>query len=48
MTTWRGLGEAVDDAVRELVFADALKPRAGKMYWARPEAPAPGVGLRTG
>ena len=41
-------GEAVDDAVRELVLADALKPRAGKMYWARPEAPAPQVGLRTG
>lgn len=42
------LGEAVDDAVRELVLADALKPRTGKMYWARPEAPAPHVGLRTG
>ena len=43
-----GFGDAIDDAVRELVFADALKPRAGKMYWARPEAPAPHVGLRTG
>jgi DEAD/DEAH box helicase domain-containing protein len=43
-----GLSDAVDDAVRELVLADALKPRAGKMYWARPEAPAPKVGLRTG
>jgi DEAD/DEAH box helicase domain-containing protein len=43
-----GFGDAVDDAVRELVLADALKPRAGKMYWARPEAPAPHVGLRTG
>jgi len=41
-------GEAVDDAVRELVLADALKPRAGRMFWARPEAPAPHVGLRTG
>ncbi|HKN90461.1 MAG TPA: DEAD/DEAH box helicase [Acidimicrobiia bacterium] len=41
-------GDPVDDAVRELVLADALKPRAGKMYWARPEAPAPHVGLRTG
>jgi DEAD/DEAH box helicase domain-containing protein len=41
-------GEAVDDAVRELVLADALKPRDGRMYWARPEAPAPHVGLRTG
>jgi DEAD/DEAH box helicase domain-containing protein len=43
-----GFREAIDDAVRELVFADALKPRNGKMYWARPEAPAPQVGLRTG
>lgn len=41
-------GDAVDDAVRELVLADALKPRAGRMYWARSEAPAPHVGLRTG
>ncbi|HVW35593.1 MAG TPA: Zn-binding domain-containing protein, partial [Acidimicrobiia bacterium] len=41
-------GDIVDAAVRELVFADALKPRAGKMYWARAEAPAPAVGLRTG
>ena len=41
-------GDAVDDAVRALVLADALKPRSGKMYWARPEAPAPHVGLRTG
>jgi DEAD/DEAH box helicase domain-containing protein len=43
-----GFGDAVDDAVRELVLSDALKHRAGKMYWARPEAPAPSVGLRTG
>jgi DEAD/DEAH box helicase domain-containing protein len=41
-------GEAVDDAVRELVLADALKPRKGKMYWARPEGPAIGVSLRSG
>ena len=34
--------------MRALVLGDALKPRAGKMYWARPEAPAPHVGLRTG
>ena len=47
-TAGGAFGEAVDDAVRELVLADALKPRAGKMYWARPEAPAPHVGLRTG
>jgi DEAD/DEAH box helicase domain-containing protein len=42
------LGEDLDDAVRDLVLADALKPRGGRMYWARSEAPAPAVGLRTG
>jgi DEAD/DEAH box helicase domain-containing protein len=42
------LGDGLDDSVRDLVLADALKPRGGRMYWARPEAPAPAVGLRTG
>jgi DEAD/DEAH box helicase domain-containing protein len=42
------LGEDLDDAVRDLVLADALKPRGGRMYWAGSEAPAPAVGLRTG
>jgi DEAD/DEAH box helicase domain-containing protein len=42
------LGDDLDDAVRDLVLADALKPRGGRMYWARAEAPAPSVGLRTG
>ncbi|MGH8976108.1 MAG: DEAD/DEAH box helicase, partial [Acidimicrobiia bacterium] len=42
------LGDDLDDSVRDLVLADALKPRGGRMYWARPEAPAPAVGLRTG
>jgi DEAD/DEAH box helicase domain-containing protein len=42
------LGDGLDDAVRQLVQADALKPRGGRMYWARPLAPAPGIGLRTG
>lgn len=41
-------GDALDDAVRELVLADLLKPRNGRMYWAGREPPAPRVGLRTG
>ena len=32
------LGGDLDDAVRDLVLADALKPRGGRMYWARREA----------
>ncbi len=43
---WFGAG--LDDAVRELVQADLLKPRAGKMYWAGRQPPAPAVGLRSG
>jgi DEAD/DEAH box helicase domain-containing protein len=42
------LGDDLDEAVRELVLVDALKPRGGRMYWARPEPPAPGISLRTG
>jgi DEAD/DEAH box helicase domain-containing protein len=41
-------GEGLDEAVRELALEDALKPRAGRMFWARPEPPAPSVSLRTG
>ena len=41
-------GPGLDDAVRELVLAEDLKPRAGKMYWAGREPPAIRVGLRTG
>jgi DEAD/DEAH box helicase domain-containing protein len=41
-------GPGLDDAVRELVLAEDLKPRAGKMYWAGREPPARRVGLRTG
>jgi len=44
----RYFGDALDDAVRELVLADELKPRGGAMYWAGRDAPAPRVGLRTG
>jgi DEAD/DEAH box helicase domain-containing protein len=41
-------GEGLDDTVRELVQADLLMPRAGKMYWAGGRPPARDVGLRTG
>jgi DEAD/DEAH box helicase domain-containing protein len=41
-------GDALDDAVRELVISDQLKPRGDRMYWAGHEPPAPKVGLRTG
>jgi DEAD/DEAH box helicase domain-containing protein len=41
-------GDALDEAVNELVQADELVPRAGKMFWAGRDSPAPRVGLRTG
>ena len=41
-------GDGLDDAVRDLVQADLLTPRGGRMYWSGPRAPAAGVGLRTG
>ncbi|MFI5052896.1 MAG: DEAD/DEAH box helicase [Acidimicrobiia bacterium] len=44
----RYFGDALDDAVRELVIDDRLKPRGDHMYWAGREPPAPKVGLRTG
>jgi DEAD/DEAH box helicase domain-containing protein len=44
----RWFGPALDDAVRDLVLADQLKPRGPKMYWSGDGAPAPRVGLRTG
>ncbi len=44
----RYFGDALDDAVRELVLDDELKPRGGAMYWAGRDAPAARVGLRTG
>ena len=30
----RWFGDGLDDAVRDLVLDDQLKPRAGRMYWA--------------
>jgi DEAD/DEAH box helicase domain-containing protein len=44
----RYFGDALDDAVRDLVLDDELKPRGGAMYWAGRDAPAARVGLRTG
>lgn len=44
----RWFGDALDDAVRDLVLDDELKPRGGAMYWAGREPPAGRVGLRTG
>jgi DEAD/DEAH box helicase domain-containing protein len=41
-------GDGLDDAVRELVQADLLTPRGGRMYWSGPRAPAADVGLRSG
>jgi DEAD/DEAH box helicase domain-containing protein len=44
----RWFGAGLDDAVRELVQADVLTPRAGAMYWSGGHSPARTVGLRTG
>jgi DEAD/DEAH box helicase domain-containing protein len=44
----RYFGDALDDAVRDLVLDDLLKLRGDRMYWAGREPPAAGVGLRTG
>ena len=44
----RWWGDALDDAVRELVLDERLKVRAGRAYWSGHGSPAPGVGLRTG
>jgi DEAD/DEAH box helicase domain-containing protein len=41
-------GPGLDDAVRDLVLAEQLKPRDGRMYWAGREPPSLRVGLRTG
>jgi DEAD/DEAH box helicase domain-containing protein len=41
-------GDTLDDAVRDLVLDDLLKPRGDRMYWAGREPPARRVGLRTG
>ncbi len=44
----RWFGSGIDDAVRDLVHADLLVARGGRMFWAGGHAPARDVGLRTG
>ena len=44
----RWFGAGLDDAVRDLVHADLLTPRGGRMYWSGERPPARDVGLRTG
>ena len=44
----RWFGPGLDDAVRQLVHADALTPRGGQMYWSGGNSPARAVGLRSG
>jgi DEAD/DEAH box helicase domain-containing protein len=44
----RWFGAGLDDAVRDLVRADALTPRAGQMYWSGGHSPSRDVGLRSG
>ncbi len=41
-------GPGLDDAVRDLVHADVLTPRNGRMYWCGDHPPARDVGLRSG
>jgi DEAD/DEAH box helicase domain-containing protein len=44
----RWFGAGLDEAVRDLVHADLLSPRGGKMYWSGERPPARDVGLRSG
>ena len=44
----RWFGPGLDDAVLQLVHADLLTPRGGRMYWSGERSPARDVGLRTG
>jgi len=41
-------GDDIDDPVREMVQADTLRPRNGKLYWAERRPPAGAVSLRSG
>ncbi|MFM8237382.1 MAG: DEAD/DEAH box helicase [Actinomycetota bacterium] len=47
-TDERWFGPGLDDVVRDLVHADLLRPRAGRMFWAGRHPPARDVGLRSG
>ena len=44
----RWFGPGLDDAVRDLVHADLLRSRNGRMHWAGRHPPALDVGLRSG
>ena len=44
----RWFGPGLDDAVLDLVHADLLTPRGGRLYWSGERSPARDVGLRTG
>ena len=44
----RWFGDALDDAVHQLVLDDMLKPRGDRMYWMGRTPPARSVGLRSG
>jgi len=44
----RWFGPGLDDAVRDLVHADLLRSRNGRMHWAGRHPPARDVGLRSG
>ncbi len=44
----RWFGPGLDDTVRELVRADLLSARNGRMFWSGEQPPARDVGLRTG
>jgi DEAD/DEAH box helicase domain-containing protein len=44
----RWFGNGLDDTVRDLVHADLLTARGGRMYWSGEHPPARDVGLRTG
>jgi len=44
----RWFGDDIDEAARELVHADLLRPRNGRLYWADRRPPAGRISLRTG
>ena len=41
------LGEEIEELAPDLVRSGDLRPRDGLLYWARREAPAPGIDIRT-
>jgi DEAD/DEAH box helicase domain-containing protein len=40
------LGEEIEELAPDLVGAGDLRPRGGLLYWARRQAPAPGIDIR--